>query len=545
MKRLAVILFSVLTCQLFGQNHVSNELIVQLKQERNIDQVILDLNGLISTGNFTVEEKLVNRLNIWLLHYDEGLLPKEKALEVVREHPGVYLAQLNHNNITSRAVPDDSAYTTLWHHDNQGGPGAVVDADMDSDLAWDLATGGVTALGDTIVVAVIDEACDIHHEDLQYWVNRNEIEGNGIDDDENGYIDDIYGWNTHDNNGDVISGPGETHSTHISGIIGAIGDNGIGVVGVNWDVKLMCVDGSSTTESVVIKSYGYVHELRAMYNETNGNKGAYVVATNSSFGVDFGNPADYPVWCDFYNSLGKVGILNAVAGPNNNVNIDQVGDVPGTCTSKYTLSVTSTDDLDERDGTGYGPVHCDIGAPGEGIYSTLPGSNYGSKSGTSMATPQVAGAIALMYSAVPEQIFTNNNQTAPNSIASTIRNYILTEGFDSLPDLQGDCVTGGRLNLFKAITAAMNYDTTSVGVQNTTFENQKVVVYPNPARDRVYLDNIPSGTDIKIYNLLGKVVKTVKIESLEEGIDVTELTDGVYFLAVGENEQTIRFKVTR
>ena len=198
--------------------------------------------------------------------------------------------------------------------------------------AWDnYTTGGTSALGDEIVIAIIDDGFDLDHEDLNFWQNDNEIP-NGVDDDNNGYIDDFEGWNAYNQTGNI---PADDHGTHVSGIAAALGNNGKGISGVNWNTQVMPIAGSSDNEAIVIEAYSYVLEMCARYNETNGQEGAFVVVTNASFGVNQGDPDDFPIWCGLYDELGSEGILNCAATANHNWNIDQVGDVPTACTSNF------------------------------------------------------------------------------------------------------------------------------------------------------------------------------------------------------------------
>jgi hypothetical protein len=450
--------FFVLTCtHVYSQENKSvdyqrGELLIQLNTTE-IEQFIL--NSYKESGVlFNIKEMISKSLQIWLLTYDTLAFSDHFIIEQTKRNKFVNLVQHNHNNIKMRnkVVPNDPSFSSQWAHLNNG-VGSTLDADMDSDEAWFISTGGINAYGDTIVVAVIDEGIDINHNDLvdNLWKNRLEIPGDGIDNDGNGYIDDIHGYDFWDNDGNInIAGSWESHGTHVAGIIGAKGNNGLGVVGVNWDVKIMGIRGSSSQESVVVKSYSYVYEMRKLYNETNGEKGAYIVATNSSFGVDYGDPADYPIWCAMYDSLGKAGILSAVAGPNLNINIDNEGDVPGTCPSNYTICVTNMNKFDNRGSAGYGPINTDIGAPGSAIYSTLPSNTYGNRTGTSMATPQVAGAIALMHAAACPSVL-NSFGTQPEEIATGIRDVILNHGFDVLPNLENEVATSGRLNVFNCL----------------------------------------------------------------------------------------------
>ncbi len=281
----------------------------------------------------------------------------------------------------------------------------------------------MTATGDTIIVAIVDDGFDINHEDLKFWKNYHEIPGNGIDDDNNGYIDDYDGWNAYNTSGGITMAD---HGTHVSGIAAAQGNNSIGVTGVNLHVKIMPVQGSSTVESIAVAGYAYVLEMRSLYNETGGEKGAFIVSTNCSFGVDNGQPEDYPIWGAMYDSLGMVGILNACATANHNLDIDVIGDIPTAFPSDFMISVTSTDKNDlKSDFAAYGLTTIDLGAPGSAIYSTRLTSygGYGYKSGCSMAAPHVAGAVAYMFSVANEEFMTAYHND-PAGMALVIRQYI-------------------------------------------------------------------------------------------------------------------------
>jgi serine protease len=137
-----------------------------------------------------------------------------------------------------RKAPNDTYFFRQWHHLNTGSEGGLPGVDFDSDLAWDLNTGGMTELGDTIVLCVIDDGLDIAHYDIKgnLWRNYSEIPDNKLDDDQNGYVDDYYGWNSYKDGG--IFDPG-FHGTPVCGIAAATGNNNLGVCGINWKVKLM------------------------------------------------------------------------------------------------------------------------------------------------------------------------------------------------------------------------------------------------------------------------------------------------------------------
>lgn len=434
--------------------YVENEFIIWLEQD-------VDASDFAAKSNTGIMPKrqLSKRLNIWLFEINDNKELREDKMRRLNANADVRVIQNNHTNITLReAIPDDPFFGQQW-----------APAIMNLPQAWEeFTTGGVTAMGDTIVVAVIDGGADWTHEDLNCWVNAHEIPNNYIDDDGNGYIDDYHGWNAYNHNGYVGS---SSHGTHVSGIIGAVGNNGKGVCGVNWNVKVMPIGGSSGEESIVVEAYAYALEMRARYNETDGEEGAFIVATNSSFGVDYGNPDDYPIWCSMYDEMGNVGILSCGAGPNMNVNVDLVGDVPSTCPGDYLIGITNTtlDDV-KYIGAGYGINNIDIGAPGTAIYSTIPNNNYGNMTGTSMATPQVTGTIALMYAALPEEMM----QLCKSDPAyfSLIMRYHLFNGADHLPSLDGLVNSGRRLNAYGAIESAL-YDSitpTLLGEVNITGE---------------------------------------------------------------------------
>ena len=435
MKRIIILALMLLPVFSYSQEplpqkpttYVENEFIIWLEQD-------VDATTFAANSNVGIVPKrlLSKRLNIWLFEISDNKGSREDKMRRLTTNNDVRVVQNNHTNIVMREViPDDPYYSSQWAPNIMSLP-----------QAWEeFTTGGVTSTGDTIVVAVIDGGTDWTHEDLNCWVNTHEIPNNYIDDDGNGYIDDYHGWNAK------------------------------GVCGVNWNVKVLPIGGSSGEESIVVEAYAYALDMRARYNETDGEEGAFIVATNSSFGVDYGNPDDYPIWCSMYDEMGAVGILSCGAGPNLNVNVDLVGDVPSTCPGDYLIGITNTTSDDVKyTGAGYGINNIDIGAPGTSIYSTLPNNNYGNMTGTSMATPQVTGTIALMYAALPEEMM----QLCKSDPAyfSLIMRYHLFNGADHLPSLDGLVNSGRRLNAYGAIESAL-YDSitpTLLGEVNITGE---------------------------------------------------------------------------
>jgi hypothetical protein len=211
--------------------------------------------------------------------------------------------------------------------------------------------------------------------------------------------------------------------------------------------------GSNPNEANVIEAYTYPLVMRQQYEATNGAMGAYVVVTNSSWGINNGDPLDAPIWCAFYDTMGVYGILSTGATANNNVNIDAVGDLPTACSSEYLISVTATDNSDVRTFSGYGITTVDLGAPGEDVRTTSAG-NYTTTSGTSFASPATAGAVALMYSA-PCASLAAISHSDPSLAAEMVRDAIFS-GVDPVNNLASECVTGGRLNLKNSLDLIIN-----------------------------------------------------------------------------------------
>ena len=426
--------------------HVAGDVLVRLVPGADVRAVVRDLSSIDGAPTaLTASWEVSPPARIWLLKHDPAIAGSA-MLERVRRHPAVDAAQFNHT-VQERITPDDTQFSQQWHHvDPQ-------DNDIDTDLAWNTTTGGVTGMGDTIVVCVV-EGFDRSHSDLNAnaWVNRAEIDGNSIDDDANGYVDDVFGWNpAAGNDNTLFSG---SHGTSCAGMVGARGNNANGVVGANWNVKMMPVRYASLTEANVIASYTYPLVQRQRWNQTNGAQGAFVVATSSSWGIDNANPANYPLWCGFYDTMGQAGILNCGATANNSVNVDVVGDMPTACSSPYMISVTATDANDQRTFSGYGLTTIDVGAPGASVRTTSSTNGYTTTSGTSFATPLTAGVLALMYSA-PCSGLAQLARTNPQGAADAMRTALFA-GVEQVGNLPGQTVTGGRINANNSVQYVVN-----------------------------------------------------------------------------------------
>ncbi|MFM8224188.1 MAG: S8 family peptidase, partial [Planctomycetaceae bacterium] len=334
--------------------------------------------------------------------------------------PGV--ARVSADAVVSvAAVPNDPSYGSLYGLENTGGTGMLLDADIDAERAWDVTTGS-----SSVVIGVIDTGIDMNHPDLagNLWVNPFETAGDGIDNDANGFVDDIYGWDFANNDNNPFDDHG--HGTHCAGTIGAVGNNGVGVVGVNWDVSLMALKFLGSNGSGSISNAALASNYATMMRE----RGVNVRATSNSWG---GGPYDGGMESAIIAARDQ-GVLFVAAAGNSGVNTDSNANYPSNYAVSNVISVaatTSTDTLASF--SNYGAATVDLGAPGVSILSTLPNNSYGYLSGTSMATPHVSGVVALAAAQFPDASFVE------------IRDAILAGG-DLVASLAGKTVSGRRLN---------------------------------------------------------------------------------------------------
>lgn len=516
-----------------SDNREPGQILVMLKPGAN-PAIDASLRSSLESKGITVENKVTKTFNIWLFTFNEKIQPANSTLERIKSHPAVQIAQFNHY-VEDRGIPNDEGFIMQWALRNLGQAGGTIGADIHASDAWDITTGGVTALGDTIVIAIVDAGMDMNHPDLNFFKNYNEIPGNGIDDDNNGYIDDVSGWNAYSNNGSMIP---SDHGTHVAGSAAARTNNSIGVAGVAYNAKLLPVAGSGSNEMLVVSSYDYVYTMRKLYNETNGQKGAYIVASNSSFGINSGNPANYPLWGAMYDSMGMVGIINVASTANVGWDVDVQGDIPTAMSNESLVTVTNTTNLDLRNSqAAWGATTIDLGAPGTNIYSTIQGGSYSYKSGTSMASPHVSGAVALLYSATDSARLAQYKEL-PSLAVSRFKRYLLAT-VDTIPSLVGLTVSGGRLNLRDAVTMAANYPRL---LSNPPLVN--IAIKPN-SRDTITLQLqstsikpdpfsllISPPVDWLSTNIQGGVFKPGVPETLNLYFNSAQLADGVYYTKV-------------
>lgn len=353
----------------------------------------------------------------------------QRAIAALQADPDVEYAEPNWV-YQHQAVSNDTYYSngSLWgmygsstSPVNQYGSGA--------GTAWAANKTGSS----NVYIGIIDEGYMYTHVDLAANAGKNpgEVAGNGVDDDGNGYVDDVYGWDFDGNNSSVYDGTTDDHGTHVAGTIGAVGGNGIGVAGVVWNVKLLSgkfLGRRGGTTANAIKAVDYFTDLKTRH-------GLNIVATSNSWG---GGGASALLEAAI-GRANNAGILFIAAAGNSTLNCETSACYPAEYPNPNVIAVASI----ASNGTissfsNYGSTTIDIGAPGSGIWSTVPGKNnasaYASYSGTSMATPHVSGAAAL-YASIN-----------PGATAAQIKNAILTQGI-ATASLAGKTATGKRLNV--------------------------------------------------------------------------------------------------
>ena len=444
-------------------------------------------------GGIWLEKKLSKAANINLIGYDTLTVNAINLLEEIKKDPQVEYACFDISVESRGDMPDDPNLASQWGLFTIG-----------TEKVWELTKGGVSALGDTIVVAILDTGFDINHEDLKgnIWINKGEKPGDKMDNDQNGYIDDVSGWNFIHQNATHVA---DNHGSSVAGIIGAKGNNGKGISGMNWHVKLMVFETRLVSD--IIAAYDYIIDQRERYNRTKGKQGAFVVTTNASFGVNKIKCVDQPLWGEMYDRLGAAGILSAAGAANNPWNVDEVGDMPTTCKSDYLMTVLNTNPKDERyAGSAFGAVSIDMGAPGQNSYSTRNNNEYGVFHGNSAAAPHLAGAIALLYS-IPRQKLAEDAMAFPAQTAMKIRNLLLNN-VDKVPSLVSLTSTGGRLNVFSSMLKLLDIYPEKKPVMPTG----KILVYPNPSIDEIYVEIAKPENEtglLSIFNAMGQQVKQI------------------------------------
>jgi subtilisin family serine protease len=415
-----------------GVNYLPNEVLVKFSHglsEKGRANAMSRIGGSVAEKILTkTMQRFGDQDGIYLVHTPMAVLEaisKLKGVEIEFAEPNYIY---NHD-----AVSNDTYFTngSLWGmYGDASSP-----ANQYGSQAAEAWAAGKTG-SSSVIVGVIDEGAQWSHQDLSanFWTNPYDPV-DGVDNDGNGYKDDIHGWDFDKNDNTTYDGTVDDHGTHVCGTIGAVGGNGVGVAGVNWNVTLISAKflgrrGGTTANA--IKAVDYFTDLKTRH-------GLNIVATNNSWGGG-GFSQGLQDAIERANTANILFVAAAGNGGSDGVgdNNDAVANYPSNYPNTNIIAVASITSSGARSSfSNYGATKVDIGAPGSGIFSTLPsstGNKYGSYSGTSMATPHVSGACALYAS------------THPGSNAAAIKSGILNSAV-ATSSLSGKCVTGGRLNV--------------------------------------------------------------------------------------------------
>lgn len=394
---------------------VPDEIIVKFKEEVSNQGI----NDILERHNASI--KSINHLaGFMLVKNDDTGMSVRELIQRFRNHGAVEYAEPNYL-LRICLSPDDPGYPQLWGLHNIGQTEGLSDADIDAPEAWDIQTGT-----SSVIVAVIDTGTDYNHEDLSanIWTNPREIPENGIDDDGNGFVDDIRGWDFINGDNDPLDD--NSHGTHCSGIIAAEGNNGVGIAGVSWTARIMplkfmnAAGLGTTTDAILAIQYAVQMGAKVMSNSWGGD--GFSQALKDA--IEFAHEA---------------GVLFVATAGNNGVNNDVTPYYPASYDVPNIIAVAATDHNDELAlSSNYGVNSVDLGAPGVDILSTVLNNGYGYRSGTSMAAPYVAGTAALLAAEYP------------GLTHEEIKAGIL-DSADKIPSLTGITASKGRLNAYGAL----------------------------------------------------------------------------------------------
>ncbi|OQY27798.1 MAG: hypothetical protein B6244_09400 [Candidatus Cloacimonetes bacterium 4572_55] len=400
-----------------GAEYVEGQVIVKLKPGVNPDQIKRDMKAT------TLKSLNLIGAEVWNL----SDMSVQEAIQRYSSDPYFEYIEPNYRLYALETIPNDPHFFQLWGMHNTGQTGGQDDADIDAPNAWDIGVGG------DVIVGVIDTGVDYNHNDLadNMWTNPGEIPDNNIDDDNNGYVDDIHGWDFFYGDNNPLDG--NRHGTHCSGTIAGVGNDGVGVAGVCWQAKIMALkfldDGGSGDTDGAISALEYAVMMGANLTSNSWGGGGFSQAMHDAISAA--------------QDAGQLFI--AAAGNDYESDNDQNPHYPSNYDLDSVISVAATTHSDELASfSNVGQESVDLGAPGTDIYSTTPGNSYEHLSGTSMATPHVAGAAALLWSSAPQ-------------LSNLEIKEQLLDNVDLTPAMQGRVLSNGRLNIANAMRGLVTW----------------------------------------------------------------------------------------
>ncbi len=446
-QKSAILLIALcfLTAMAFAQsgNYIPDQLLVKMKAGKSANQKNSLKDGMKATVLKTFPQ---TNIELWKINENSSKTDIQYLVNAYKNHPDIEFVEPNYIYTTHATYPADPMTSNQWGLHNTAQTNGTFDADIDAPEAWDIATGSPS-----IVVGIIDTGIDWGHEDLidNIWQNLAEDadgdgkvlewngnawvfdsgDENGVDDDGNGYIDDFIGWDFKNNDNNPYGN--NFHGTHVAGILGAAGNNGIGIAGVTWDVQIAPLkflgDNGTGSSSGAIAALAYAVDMGIPISNNSWGGGAYSTALFQTLqnAENSGHLFVTAAGNGSYDNIGDDNGLSPVYPAG--YNIDNI------------IVVTATNHNDSLTSfSNFGANTVDIAAPGTAITSCFPNNSYGQIDGTSMAVPLVTGTCALLWERYPNKSFTDIKSAVLNSA-------------ESLPALSGKCVSNGRLNLHEAL----------------------------------------------------------------------------------------------
>jgi len=484
--------------EMFDHEYVQGELLVGLKGDADVGEFASSAAGDIDKmGATMIVKKELHRCKSggagalrgvtsqrqWILTKFDGNQDIKEIRRTLLKNPRVSYVEPNYR-VKADLTPNDPQFGSQWALKNTGQslfiggdtyPGGTPGVDIDATAAWDITTGS-----DSVLVGIIDTGIDYRHEDLidNIWTNPGEIPGNSRDDDGNGYIDDVHGYDFVNNDSDPLDD--NNHGTHVSGTIAAKGNNGIGVAGIAWKAKLVALkfldaDGyGSTADAVEALHYANIMDIPI---------------TNNSWG-GYGYSQALKDEIDYAYSLGH--IVVAAAGNDGVDNDGYYMHYPSSYNSANIISVGATGRYDDyRPWSNYGQMSVDLAGPGSLILSTILDKygGYDYFSGTSMATPHVTGTAALLKACNPA--------LSMMEIKDIILGAVETNTIQ-FPEGQ-KVLTGGRLNAYNALSRSarpsISVNPSSGNVPGSGNQNLSITVSTTNVIGGTYLDYVNLSTN--------------------------------------------------
>ena len=454
--------------------HVPNQLIVQLRASARA----ADALAVRGSVNATVVHrfKFIDA-ELWQI---DGIsvadaitsLGRDSRVDFVEPNYIVHIEQVaGDKQVVNAVIPNDTRFPDQWGLYNTGQAGGIPDADIDATEAWDVTTGG------SVLVGLIGTGVDYNHVELanSIFSNPNEIAGNNIDDDLNGYIDDVRGWDFFNNDNNPIDDHG--HTTHCAGIMAAAGNNGVGVAGVSWSARIIPLKflGSTGSGNIAngIKALEYAAMMGAKFTHNPWGGGPFSQA--------------------HYNAIQATGLLFVTGVGTANANQDLNPFYPSSYDLANIVAVAGTSNTDAKASfSSFGATSVDLGAPAVSIVGTYPFNQYNTFTGTSQAASFVAGAACLLFDAAPWL----SALSAKDKILSSV---------DVIPALNGLWVTSGRLNVANMLATVTGIDDGGTPSRVSLHAN-----YPNPFNPSTTIAyDLPHAASVHlaIYDVRGGIVR--------------------------------------